>query len=79
MVFVLSSLGTKPCLIACTGQAPRWALALMKGRGSVCVSLGLALDSEKGVQAGQSQTCLPCRPVFPIPSGKVTVHLNRVH
>ena len=77
--FVLSSLGTKPCLIACTGQAPHWASVLMKGRGNVCVSLGLALDSEKGVQAGRSQTCLPCHPVSAVPSGKATVHLNRVH
>lgn len=79
MVFVLSSLGIKPCLIACTGQAPHWALTLMKGRGNVCVSLGLVLDSEKGVQSGWSQACLPCHPVPAIPSGKVTVHLNRVH
>lgn len=51
----------------------------MKGRGNVCMSLGLVLDSEKGVQSGWSQTCLPCHPVSAIPLGKVTVHLNRVH
>lgn len=33
MVFVLNSLETKSCLMACTGQAPHWVSALMKSGG----------------------------------------------
>lgn len=41
--------------------------------GNICVSLGLALDPEKGAEAGQSQTCLPSRPVSDVPPGKAAV------